>query len=229
LSSYQRHKDIIFVPSKYILDNNTTFKKGIQFLKSEQYEKAVNVFTTLIDAGNNNARIYSERGVTYFHLKRFDLAIDDMDTAVNLEPTNGYRYASRAYIKGAAGDTKGGIEDYEKAVELDPYDDISFNNLGMLQEQLGYQRQSKNSFKTADQISKDSTEFPNLLSNKGKNTHGNSKVLNTSKNKKIDLVNVAKQTPPEGSIWSIVISVFGSRKGLADFLDFVKSGFKIKE
>jgi tetratricopeptide (TPR) repeat protein len=214
---------------KYILDNNTSFKKGIQFLKSEQYEKAVNVFTKLIDAGDNNARIYSERGVTYFHLKRFDLAIHDMDTAVNLEPTNGYRYASRAYIKGAAGDTKGGIEDYEKAVELDPFDDISFNNLGMLQEQLGYQRQSKKSFKTANQISTESDEFSNLLNKKVKNTHGNSKVLNTSKSPKVNLVNATKQAPHAGSIWNIIISVFSSRKGLEDFLDFIKLGFKIKE
>ncbi len=211
------------------MENNRSFKKGIQLLKSAQYEKAVNVFTKLINAGDNNARIYSERGVTYFHLKRFDLAIDDMDTAVNLEPNNGYRYASRAYIKGAAGDTKGGIEDYEKAIELDPYDDISYNNLGMLQEQLGYQRQSKSSFKTAAQISKDSAEFSNLLSNKDKNTHGNSKVLNTSKSPKIDLVKASNQTPPEKSIWNIFFSVFSSRKSLKDFLEFVKSGFKLKK
>ncbi len=101
------------------------------------------LFTLAINVDPNQALIYSERGVTYMHLKRFDKAIQDMDTAVSLEPNNPYRYASRAFVKGAAGDVDGGIKDYEKAIELDPEDAISYNNLGLLQEKLGYDKQSK--------------------------------------------------------------------------------------
>ena len=34
-------------------------------------------------------------------------------------------------------DTKGAIADYNKAIELDPEDEISLNNLGLLQEKVG--------------------------------------------------------------------------------------------
>jgi tetratricopeptide (TPR) repeat protein len=40
------------------------------------------------------------------------------------------------------GDIKGAIEDYEKTISLDPDDAIAYNNLGLLQEQLGYKEKS---------------------------------------------------------------------------------------
>ncbi|MBL4653907.1 MAG: tetratricopeptide repeat protein [Flavobacteriales bacterium] len=104
---------------------DSDFDQGIQLLKSEQFEEAIVVFSILINKDVANAKFYCERGVTYMHLKRFDKAISDMDKAAELEPKNGYRFASRAFVKGAAGDVTGGIKDYEKAVELNPEDDIS--------------------------------------------------------------------------------------------------------
>ena len=75
-----------------------------------------------------------------------------MDYALGLEPNNPYRYSSRAYIKDWIGDIKGAIADYEVAVKLDPEDSIAYNNLGLLQEKLGYVDKAKSNYKRADQI-----------------------------------------------------------------------------
>jgi tetratricopeptide (TPR) repeat protein len=46
----------------------------------------------------------------------------------------------------------GAIEDYEKAIELDPEDAVSYNNKGLVEEKLGYQERSKSSFSKADDL-----------------------------------------------------------------------------
>ena len=211
------------------MKNNTSFEKGVQLLKSERFEDAIVIFTQLIGSDRNNAKFYCERGVTYMHLKRFDKAISDMDKAAELEPKNGYRFASRAFVKGAAGDVIGGIKDYEKAIELNPEDDISYNNLGLLQERLGYEKQSKRNFKEADNLSNVDSEFSKRLNTNGTNSLGNSQILNTSTAPKVDLVNAAKKQKTNETSWGIIKSVFTSKRGLAEFVDFVKSGFKITE
>ena len=47
-------------------------------------------------------------------------------------------------------DIQGAIADYEKAVELDPEDAITLNNLGLLEEQIGRMQSAKERFAAAD-------------------------------------------------------------------------------
>lgn len=41
------------------------------------------------------------------------------------------------------GDTEAAILDYEKAIKLDPEDAVSYNNIGLLQEKLGYKQKAQ--------------------------------------------------------------------------------------
>ena len=47
----------------------------------------------------------------------------------------------------------GAIEDYEKAIELDPEDAVAFNNLGLVEEKLGRKEKAKDYFEKADSLS----------------------------------------------------------------------------
>ena len=49
-------------------------------------------------------------------------------------------------MKQALRDIQGAIADYEKAVELDPEDAITLNNLGLLEEQVGRMQSAKERF-----------------------------------------------------------------------------------
>jgi len=95
--------------------------------------------------------IYSERGVSYFHNKQIDLALKDMDRAVEFEPSNPYRYSSRAFIL-AYKDVDAAILDYKKAIELDPKDDIAYNNLGLLEENAGRFKDAQESYKKSNEL-----------------------------------------------------------------------------
>ena len=72
--------------------------------------------------------------------------------AIELDPDNGYRYSSRAFIKDYLGDHLGAMDDYNKAIELDPNDGVSLNNRGLIEEKLGRMHLAKESFASADKL-----------------------------------------------------------------------------
>ena len=109
-------------------------------------------FDLIVELEPYNVDFMSDRAVVLHLLKRNDEALNEFDRAVNLDPKNPYRYSSRAYFKDRIGDLEGAIADYNKAVELDPEDAVAYNNKGLVEEKLGYQKASKKSFKSADDL-----------------------------------------------------------------------------
>lgn len=186
------------------------FEKGVKLLKENKLEKALNVFNRLIELEPNCADFYSERGVVYFHMNKAKESIADMNKAVDLQPMKSYRYSSRAYILGHFKDIEKAIADYKKAIELDPEDAIAQNNLGMLEEQLGYHKQAKERYKLADGLAID-----------GRSEQGiqGEKIVARNIQKEIDLEQANK------SLWK-ELKAIGSKEGRASFLRFLKSGFK---
>ena len=94
----------------------------------------------LVDGSEKNPNSYHDLGICKFNLGRVKEAIADLDIAAKLQPDYGYRYASRGWMKQNIGDVNGAIEDYKRAIELDPKDMYTQNNLIILQE-----KRSKNS------------------------------------------------------------------------------------
>ena len=92
----------------------------------------------------------NDRAVALFHNDRAHESIVLLDKAINLQPQYGYRYAARGWMKQALRDIQGAISDYEKAIELDPEDAITLNNLGLLEEQIGRMQSAKERFAAAD-------------------------------------------------------------------------------
>lgn len=188
------------------------YKKAIEGLKKGEFDSALKLLNDLIHEFPNNAEYTSERGVVYFHLKNKKMALADMDKAVELEPKKSYRYSSRAYIKGGFGKTEEAIEDYRIAIELDPDDAIAYNNLGLLQEQLGYKDKAKLSFKNADKLAG---------INRGREELG-------IEGEEIPTRNIQKEIEEERektTLWSTIKSL-NSKEGKESFVRFVKSGFK---
>ena len=93
-----------------------------------------------------------DRAVSHFHCGEKDLALDWLNKAADVQPDYSYRYASRGWMKQACGDLRGAIEDYKRTVELDPEDAVTWNNLGLLEEQLGYQEQAKERYRVSDEL-----------------------------------------------------------------------------
>ena len=93
-----------------------------------------------------------DRAVCHFHCGDKGVALDWLNRAADVQPEYSYRYSSRGWMKQASGDTHGAIADYKKALELDPEDAVTWNNLGLLEEQLGYQEQARERYRVSDEL-----------------------------------------------------------------------------
>ncbi len=111
----------------------------------------MDIWTNLIAQYPDAAEYYVERGVCKFNL-RFKHAIQDFDQAIEMEPDNAYFYSCRAYIRDKTGDTEGSVADYTKALELDPEDAITLNNLGLAEQKLGFTARARERFKYSDDL-----------------------------------------------------------------------------
>jgi len=200
--------------------SNPDFIKAEQLAKNEQFEEALTLYNQAVNSEPKNPRIYSQRGVCFFHLKQLENALKDMNRAVELDSEYSYRYASRAYIKDAMGDVKGAIEDYKKAIELDPDDAVSYNNLGLLEEKLGYIEASKKNFKKADDLAK-------MLEETGVVTESELMASEVTKPENIQKqIDKEKKQQKDASVVGEMKSVLTKKESFKEFIRFIKNGFK---
>ncbi len=231
------------------------FAKARTNCQLEKYLEALTNFEEALLYEPHNALIHSEKGVALFHLKRLDEALKCMTIAQEIEPENPYRYASRAYIRAKAGDIFGAVDDYKTAVRLDPTDAVALNNLGMLEEQMGYQKNAKNHFKKADMIAQkydmndsfkkvveearknikpiseeDFEQFYGQKNGKKKDSSQNTDISKTShlndingaSKPTIQQLQNQKAKPTFSQYLNVILDVFTSKSGFADFREFVK-------
>ena len=182
--------------------------------KRKQFVDALNILDRVLNLLPKNADIYSEKGVTLFHLGRLNEALEAMNTSQELEPNNPYRYSSRAYIKDALKDIDGAIADYEKAIVLDPADMIARNNLGMLEEKKGNLSKAKKHFHKVDESA--GINYDEVLET----------IKENDRKKTATQDQLKTESPAQNSIWKILASVFTTKKGFVDFFAFLKNGLK---
>jgi len=210
----QKYKEAIEVLTQHLKEDvgnaDALYTRGVSFRKIESYDNSVADFTTILERLPNEPTLLCERGISYFKNKEIEKALEDMDRAVELEPTNPFRYSSRAYIK-AKTDIDGAMADYEKAIGLDPKDEISLNNLGLLQENAGKMRAAKRNFKKSNEILGYDPE---------------KKLSNNEKTNKEEVTIQPNTQIEEDSLGKIMLSVFTSKKMRQDYFNYIKSIFK---
>lgn len=159
----------------------------------------------------------NDRAVALFHNDRAHESIALLDKAINLQPQYGYRYAARGWMKQALRDIQGAIADYEKAVELDPEDAITLNNLGLLEEQIGRMQSAKDRFAAADAMDR-------ILDESAINKESTSEAERTA------MPQAPASPPPRASNtpWAEVTRALFTQTGRKEFLEFIRNGFKLK-
>ena len=180
----------------------------------ENYEEAFVLYSKAIEVMPNDSDLYSIRGIILFNLGRKEEALIDLDKAVELEPNYSYRYSSRAYVKASLLMTNEAIADYKKCTELDPKDEIAFNNMGLLEDQLRWNKKTKN----AERIqNKKADSLDTILKERG-----------ISAEKKKNSTTKPEPEPEPISKGKVVKDVFTKKESFKEFVNFVKSGFKLK-
>ncbi|UTW60669.1 tetratricopeptide repeat protein [bacterium SCSIO 12741] len=186
------------------------YEKGMTLYREGKLQEALEALSQALNEEPENAYWLSDRGVCFFHQKKFKEALEDMNRAQKLQPNNPYRYSSRAYIRDVMGDTQGAVEDYQKAVHLDPEDAIAHNNLGMLLEKLGRKQEAEKSIKRADKLAGAQEYREKMMS-------------------KLKEQGAPEPEAPAGSLMGEMAKVFLTRKGMKEFLQFIRNGFKLRE
>ncbi len=209
---------------------NETHAKAHEALKAGEVEKAIQLYTDALKEHPDHLDILSDRGVAYIHANDKDKCFADLDRAIKLQPKYSYRYASRAYAKNHFGDLNGAVEDYTKAVELDPDDAVAQNNLGLLLEQQGYQKEANDRFERADKLSKLEDELYKTMDDLESKDKTSNEIKEAEDALLIQDDNL--QNPSEDSKKSTTSKelkkVFTSKKQFREFIRFIRNGFKLK-
>lgn len=191
-----------------------------EHIKNQNYKEALDSINLELEKSPGNAHALYLRGLIYFHMDKVSVAILDFDQAVALEPENPFRYSSRAYVKSNLKDIDGAIEDYQIAIKLDPKDAIAFNNLGLLQEQKGYQNEAEKNFAKSDVLigRKPQTNLPNPNQN-GLPKPGEGGLPTAGANKEQVPLEPIEDLPK--NFWKTFVNIFSSKEGWSEFFDFI--------
>ncbi len=204
------------------MQDYTYYREAKELFDNKQFAAARTLYEKAVALHADDPNAWHDLAVCLLHLNQPLIALEKINISVELQPDYSYRYASRAYIKSALKDLNGAIADYEKAIELDPEDAISYNNLGLLQEQQGYMSEAKEKFEIADELRK-------MLDDE------NIEVEQPQTAPKKEEIHLPKaETPAEinespSTIWKEISSVFTKSDSMRDYLHFLKNGFKMKK
>lgn len=118
---------------------------GVYFSKNGEYTTSLEYHTKAIDDNPRDYQSYINRHVVYAKMGDLDMAINDLNIAITLEPTWDLAYQQRASRYRDAGEINLAINDFKKAISLDKKNPLPLLNLGEI-----YFRQRK--FDVAENI-----------------------------------------------------------------------------
>jgi len=207
---------------------NKTHEEAHALLSEGNVSNAIKAYSKALEQNPDHPDIYSDCGVAHLHNMDKENCFKDLNQALTLQPKYSFRYSARAYAKRNFGDLMGAIEDYEKAVELDPEDAVAQNNLGLLLEQQGYQKQADERFKRADNLSKMEDHLYEVMDDLEEPAEPAKENVKVPKIKeRVEIDPNLKRNKSLGTAGEIK-QIFTSRKQFGEFMRFIKNGFKIK-
>ena len=113
------------------------FDWALSSQRKGDYQKAIDYYTKAIELNSQIADAYINRSAAYESTGDLDLALQDLDTALALEPKP-EAYNNRGNVYFTQNDYDRAVQDYEKALELEPdntgahiYRGHAFKNLAL--------------------------------------------------------------------------------------------------
>jgi tetratricopeptide (TPR) repeat protein len=94
--------------------------RGIAYAQRHDAKKAIEDFTSSIDANSNNNFAYYNRGNVYLDLGKPKEAISDFSKAIAIAPDMSPAFLNRGFANEMLGDRVAGIADFRAALTLEP-------------------------------------------------------------------------------------------------------------
>ena len=208
-------------------DNSASKDLAEQAMKDRDWGRALAAWKTWWKESEEQASLdpdaMHDRAVCHFHCGEKEAAMSWLNQAADTQPDYSYRYSSRGWMRQASGGTHGAIADYKKALELDPEDAVTWNNLGLLEEQLGYQEQAKERYRVSD-------ELLGILNEHGIDPESSASAFNERPAQQPDSGTAAPESVADEpkSFWIELRRAIGTKEGRRELWTFVSNGFTLR-
>jgi tetratricopeptide (TPR) repeat protein len=99
-------------------------KKGEEYLRTRDYDQAIEYFTKAINKGGLSTKdlaiTHKYRGFAYNAKGKYDAAIEDLNKAIELDPTYYAAYSDRGVVFAEKNQDDLALADFNKAIDLNP-------------------------------------------------------------------------------------------------------------
>lgn len=112
------------------------FENGVNFLKQDKNQEAVDSFTALIKMAPQNPNAYKNRGVAYMKLNQYDAAINDFEQVKEILPDLKGLYSNLGVAWYYKKDYIQAIENYDKEISLSPDNHFAYFNRAICRAEL---------------------------------------------------------------------------------------------
>ena len=119
---------LVIAPGAAWADPKADFAACSRTRAAEPCRKAVQTLTAEIRKSPNDAELYEMRGAAYAHIRDFKRAIDDLNQAIKLKPSE-LTYLLRGSVRGMSHDLDGAIADANQALRLNPKSTDAYLNI----------------------------------------------------------------------------------------------------
>ena len=96
-------------------------KRGLQYLRSGNGEKAQKDFLMALKIDSNNAEAHDDLGVLYAQKREYAKAMEHFNRAISLDPTYQKAYHNLAMLLHIAGDNANAINRINQSLKLNPH------------------------------------------------------------------------------------------------------------
>jgi tetratricopeptide (TPR) repeat protein len=105
--------------------------RGLSLLKMYNYGDAINDFSAILQTSSKDkAEIYQQRGICYYMMSKFEAALADFNSSLNIQPNNSAVLDWRGMTYLLLGKINEAISDFQAAFKIQPNNESAAVNLG---------------------------------------------------------------------------------------------------
>lgn len=116
--------------------------RGLAYFRKRDFSQALADYNAALRV-KPDARAYKDRGIVHLALGKLDLAMSDLNQAIQIDANFAPAYASRGDTSLRLGQIHPAIEDYDRAVRLNPRFGPAYLGRGIAYEKLGERDKAK--------------------------------------------------------------------------------------
>ena len=138
------------------------FNEGMIAFAGKNFEKSVEILTTVADLDGGRKLTFAGRGSAYMQLGRLDDARADFNRAIDLDPGYARAFHLRGLVEEKRGNDEQALLDFTRAIELEPEYGAAYHSRVSLMTKLGREDETMDDVAAIQHLtSKNMAEFAN--------------------------------------------------------------------